>query len=96
MPADFVSPLALAALALNFATFALFGLDKALATRGRRRIAERRLLTLALIGGTPGAYAARALFRHKTRKQPFVARLHGIAALQVTALAGWMWFYGPA
>ncbi len=96
MSADLFPHLALAALTLNVATFALFGLDKALATRRRRRIAERRLLTLALIGGTPGAYAARALFRHKTRKQPFVARLHGIAALQVAALAGWVWFYGPA
>ena len=43
------------------------------------------LLQLAFFGGTPGAYAGRALFRHKTRKQPFCANLHAIAGLQVIA-----------
>jgi len=46
--------LPLALLLLNLLTFALFGLDKALARAQRRRIPEARLLGLALIGGTPG------------------------------------------
>lgn len=48
---------------------------------------------LAMLGGTGGAYAGRALFRHKTRKQPFSSQLHTIAVLQGLTLcagAGWM------
>lgn len=51
------------------------------------------MLGWAFLGGTCGAYAGRALFRHKTRNQPFSSRLHGIAILQavaLAALAGWM------
>ncbi|MFC3174870.1 DUF1294 domain-containing protein [Novosphingobium bradum] len=96
MPSDPASLVALALLALNLITLALFGLDKALARASRRRIPEARLLGLALLGGTPGAYAGRALFRHKTRKQPFSRQLGGIAAMQVLvagAALGW-WLGG--
>ncbi|MFT4057793.1 MAG: DUF1294 domain-containing protein [Novosphingobium sp.] len=72
---------------LNLVAFAAFGIDKSRSRRGERRIPEARLLLLALAGGTPGAYAGRRAFRHKTCKQPFVARLHTIAALQVAGLA---------
>ena len=82
--------------ALNVLTFAAFGVDKRRSTmrtrqrakRPPRRIPERRLLQLALLGGTPAAYAARAMFRHKTRKQPFSRWLHTIAAVQVLAAMG--------
>jgi len=67
---------------MNFVSFAAFGIDKMLAGAQRRRIAESTLLWFALLGGTPGAYAGRALFRHKTRKQPFSRRLHTIAVVQ--------------
>ena len=76
------------AIAINFAAFAAFGIDKARAEAQRRRISEASLLQLALIGGSPGAYAGRHLFRHKTRKQPFSGNLHFIAALQMVALFG--------
>ena len=64
----------------------MFGIDKAKAEAGAWRVAESTLLVLALLGGTLGAYAGRALFRHKTRKQPFGANLLAIAVLQVLAL----------
>ena len=88
--------LASAFIALNFIAFAAFGLDKAAAEGGRRRIRESTLLRWAMLGGTCGAYAGRALFRHKTRKQPFSSQLHGIAIFQavaLAALAGW-WLAG--
>ncbi len=85
---DLLLPDLLIALAMiNAATFAIFGIDKARAMAGTRRTPEATLLLLAALGGSPGAYAARALFRHKTRKQPFVGRLHAIAGLQLLALA---------
>ena len=88
-PAFLFASLAVPALAsVNALTFALFGIDKARAARGSRRVREATLLRLALVGGTPGAYAARAVFRHKTRKQPFARRLHAIAVLQAAALLG--------
>ena len=72
----------------NLAAFGAFGIDKALAEAGARRISEATLLLFAFLGGTPGAYAGRHLFRHKTRKQPFSEHLHTIAILQVAALVG--------
>jgi uncharacterized membrane protein YsdA (DUF1294 family) len=51
--------------------FALYGLDKSAAQRGRRRTPESNLHLLALAGGWPGALLGQYVFRHKTRKQPF-------------------------
>ena len=45
--------------------------DKAAATRGEWRTSEFTLHLIALLGGWPGALAARHVFRHKTTKQPF-------------------------
>lgn len=84
--------LSTALVALNFAAFAAFGLDKARAEAGTWRISEGALLLLALLGGSPGAWAGRWAFRHKTRKQPFNAQLFAITLLQVLglgALVGW-------
>ena len=85
--AAFASPanLATALIAVNFIAFALFGIDKSLAEAGRWRVAEKTLLLWAWLGGTPGAYAGRALFRHKTRKQPFSSNLRAVAVLAVFA-----------
>jgi uncharacterized membrane protein YsdA (DUF1294 family) len=75
---------------VNLWTFLLFGLDKVRARAGSGRVSEGALLTWALFGGSIGAYAGRALFRHKTRKQPFSSHLHQIAIVQICAfvLAG--------
>ncbi len=81
---------ALVLLAVNLWTLARFGQDKRRARAGRRRVAEADLLVLAAIGGTPAAFLARRLFRHKTRKQPFTRRLRLIAASQVAAIGGWL------
>ena len=79
---------------INLITFAAFGIDKSKAQRGRWRIAESTLLMLAVLGGTPGAYAGRKAFRHKTRKQPFNSNLFAIAVMQVLGLGGLIgwWF----
>lgn len=79
----------LALIAVNVACFALFWFDKRAAIAGRRRVPEAKLLCYALIGGTPGAFFARHVFRHKTRKQPFSFNLWFIAALQAGAGIGW-------
>ena len=77
-------------IAINFIAFALFGIDKARAENGKRRTSERDLLFLAVIGGTPGAFAGRAMFRHKTRKQPFSSILQIIAVGQLALAVFWV------
>ena len=80
-------PYGLAALvALNLATIVTFRNDKQAAVVGGRRVRESTLLWLAFLGGSPAAYWSRRHFRHKTRKQPFGARLDRVAMVQVAVL----------
>ena len=80
-------------LVINGWTILFFWLDKERARSGAWRIPEGKLLGLALAGGSPGAYLARHLFRHKTRKQPFSTRLFTIVVLQASALVGLAVFF---
>ena len=73
---------------VNGWTMVCFWQDKEAAIAGQRRIPERDLLRLAVIGGSPAALLARHLFRHKTRKEPFSTYLFVIAALQIGAAVG--------
>ena len=81
--------IALYAVGINLVGFVAFGWDKFCAIRDLWRIPERTLLTLALIGGSPGVIAGQHLFRHKTRKEPFRTQLHLIVAIQAVALVVW-------
>lgn len=78
----------LSLIALNLFTMLRFQQDKRRAVAGERRIPEGHLLGLALIGGSPGALAARHMFRHKTRKQPFSTWLFVIVAVQAGVVIG--------
>lgn len=72
--------------ATSAACFAAYALDKSAARRGTRRVPERTLHALELLGGWPGALAASALLRHKSAKTAF--RL--VRALIVAAhVSGW-------
>jgi uncharacterized membrane protein YsdA (DUF1294 family) len=74
---------ALYILLINTATYAMYAIDKRRARAGAYRISENTLLMLALIGGTFGAFTARWILRHKTRKEPFRTQLMLIALLQI-------------
>ena len=78
----------LALIIVNLVTMLQFREDKQRAIAGARRIPEAHLLGLALIGGSPGALAARRMFRHKTRKQPFSTWLFLIATIQAGIVIG--------
>lgn len=77
----------------NLHTFTAFWFDKRAALRGTWRTPESSLLMGAFLGGTPGAFLARRLFRHKTRKQPFVGQLWTIVFLQIVGLGGALGWY---
>lgn len=79
-----------AVLALNAATFLVFGLDKWSAVRGRRRTPESWLIGLCAATGIVGGLLAMGLFRHKTRKARFRWKLVGAGAVNLLWLALWL------
>lgn len=76
-------PVLLALVALNLASFLLFGYDKRQARRNGQRVSERALLLSALVSGTIGAWLGMAVFRHKTRKRSFQAKMVAVTAVDV-------------
>ncbi|MBL8880146.1 MAG: DUF1294 domain-containing protein [Phycisphaerales bacterium] len=68
---------------VNFVTFGAYAFDKAAARRGARRVPERILQVLALIGGSPAALLAQRVYRHKTSKFMFQLTFWMILALQI-------------
>ena len=72
-------------LAMNFLSFAFFGLDKWKAIHGRWRISERTLLLTAVAGGFLGAFMGMHFFHHKTKHKKFVYGVPAIGILEVLA-----------
>jgi uncharacterized membrane protein YsdA (DUF1294 family) len=57
-------------LLINLVALVMFAYDKMMARKGDRRISEKSLLLVALLGPF-GAMAGMSWFRHKTRKMKF-------------------------
>ena len=70
-------------LAINIATFFLYGIDKYKARKGRWRISEATLLMMAVIGGSIGAWSGMRLWHHKTMHKKFKYGIPVIIILQV-------------
>ena len=70
-------------LAINIASFFLYGIDKYKAKKGRWRISEAILLLMAVIGGSIGAWAGMRLWHHKTMHKKFKYGIPLIIILQV-------------
>ena len=88
-----MSPLTAALLlylaAVNVVAFAVYGADKRRAKKERRRVPEKTLFLLAVIGGSVGALAGMRVFSHKTRHWYFVWGIPAILAAQIV-LAVWL------
>ena len=67
-------------LAVNIASFLLYGIDKYKAKKNKWRISEATLLTMAAIGGSIGAWAGMRLWHHKTMHKKFK---HGIPVIMI-------------
>ena len=72
-------------LAINLFTFLTYGYDKRAARKHKWRTPEATLHLLALLGGTPAAFIAQRLFRHKTAKLSFQFVYWAIVAVHITA-----------
>ena len=79
--------IALWVVALSLSAFFIYGFDKSQAQRGGLRVPEAILHLLSLLGGSPGAFVAMRVFRHKTSKQSFQAVFWLIVAVQAGILA---------
>ena len=86
-----LAPLAVYLIAVNALSFAVYGWDKARSkVQGARRVPEKTLFLLALLGGSVGAVAGMRVWHHKTRHWYFKYGLPAILLAQL-ALA---WYLG--
>ena len=74
-------------LAINIATFLLYGIDKYKAKKGKWRISEATLLPMAAIGGSIGAWAGMRLWHHKTMHKKFKYGIPLIIIMQIALVA---------
>lgn len=72
--------------AVNAVTFFMYGIDKWMAKKARRRISEATLLGLAVIGGSIGAWIGIKVWHHKTLHKKFKYGVPLILLLQIAAL----------
>ena len=77
---------------LSAFTFLLYGLDKLLALKEQRRISEKTLHLLALIGGWPGVYVGQQIFRHKVSKKSFRRRFFMTVLVNIAVLIAFLSF----
>lgn len=70
-------------IAINIATFFVYGIDKWKARRSKWRIPESTLLTLAVLGGSIGAFLGMRTWHHKTMHNKFKYGVPLIINLQV-------------
>ena len=70
-------------LAVNSLTFLLYGIDKYKAKKGRWRMSEATLLTMAAIGGSIGAWAGMRTWHHKTMHKKFEYGIPVIIIMQI-------------
>ena len=68
---------------INLMTFAAYGADKRAAKQKTWRIPEAELHLLEFLGGSPAAFAAQKIFRHKTKKKSFQMFFLFVLALQI-------------
>ena len=70
-------------LAINIATFLLYGIDKYKAKKNKWRISEATLLLMAVIGGSIGAWIGMRLWHHKTMHKKFKYGIPLIIIMQI-------------
>ncbi len=80
--------------AINVATFIVYVYDKSVAGTSARRVPEKILHLLALIGGSPMAFVSQRLLRHKTIKSSFQWVFGLTVFAQIAAIAAVLYLFG--
>lgn len=78
---------------INVVTFFVYGLDKLKAKKSLWRTREVSLLTLALLGGSVGAWLGMKIWHHKTQHKKFKYGIPAIIIVQL-ALIGYLLYSG--
>jgi uncharacterized membrane protein YsdA (DUF1294 family) len=73
-------------LLMNIVTIIAYGVDKNAAKKGAWRVPEMQLHLLEFLGGSPGAFVAQKIFRHKTKKKSFQLSFLFVLALQAVVV----------
>jgi len=73
-------------LSINAISFILFGFDKFLAIKNKRRIPEKELFTVSTIGGAVGGMFAILVFKHKISKTSFMWRFMFIFIVNIVGI----------
>ncbi|MDT8859441.1 DUF1294 domain-containing protein [Alkalihalobacillus sp. MEB130] len=71
---------------VNFLAFVIMGLDKSKAKKRERRVPEKTLWSIALLGGSVGTYIGMKQFRHKTKHKTFMIGIPLIIFSQIIVL----------
>lgn len=71
---------------INLFEFILSAVDKKAAIHHGRRIPEKTLWLLAILGGAVGLFLSMRIFRHKTKHLAFVIGAPILATIQVALL----------
>nr|WP_217908835.1 DUF1294 domain-containing protein [Halomonas maris] len=66
-----------------------YAIDKKAAINNRRRVSEKTLHLLGVMGGWPGAFLAQQRLRHKTQKTAFQVTFWLTVVVNL-ACAGWL------
>lgn len=70
---------------MNLLTLFVYRYDKHCSCKSKWRISEDSLLMVALLGGSPAAFIAQRVFRHKTKKTFFQFRFWLVIFIQAVA-----------
>lgn len=73
-------------LVINAATFIIYGIDKNKAKKAKWRISEAKLLTMAAVGGSIGAWLGMKAWHHKTQHRKFKYGVPIILLIQIALM----------
>jgi uncharacterized membrane protein YsdA (DUF1294 family) len=67
------------------------GIDKQKAKKNKRRIPEKTLMLLGILGGSLGVWAGMKVFSHKTRKPKFSLGIPIVILVHMALIGYYFW-----